>query len=78
MFRCLIGLRSFAALINELMEHEPEVIAIEDVGEEHLLLGAGKAAMRGKRIGTELTLFFELERHRGNHGSIRQAGCVEV
>jgi type IV pilus assembly protein PilB len=40
----------FSVLLNALLEHEPEVIAIEDVSREHLLLGAGKAALRGKLL----------------------------
>lgn len=36
-----------ADLLTALLEHEPDVIAIEDAGQEQLLLSAGKAALRG-------------------------------
>lgn len=38
----------FAALITAGMDHDPDVVAIDDAGEEQILLAAGKVAMRGK------------------------------
>lgn len=37
-------------LLTALLEHDPDVIAIEDAGQERLLLGAGKAALRGRLV----------------------------
>lgn len=37
-------------LLTALLEHEPDVIALEDAGQERLLLGAGKAALRGRLV----------------------------
>jgi type II secretory ATPase GspE/PulE/Tfp pilus assembly ATPase PilB-like protein len=45
-----LGKAEFVSLLSELLEHETDVIALEDVGEEHLLLGAGRAAMRGRLV----------------------------
>lgn len=38
----------FASLIMTAMDHEPDVVALDDAGEEQLLLAAGKVAMRGR------------------------------
>jgi type II secretory ATPase GspE/PulE/Tfp pilus assembly ATPase PilB-like protein len=38
----------FAALVMAGMDHDPDVIAIDDAGEEQILLAAGKVAMRGR------------------------------
>lgn len=37
-----------SALLTALLEHEPEVVAIDDAGEGPLLLAAGKAALKGR------------------------------
>lgn len=38
----------FATLVMAAMDHDPDVIAIADAGEEQILLAAGKVAMRGR------------------------------
>lgn len=52
-----------AGLLGAVLEHEPDVIALENTGEELLLAGAGKAALQGKLVvaglaeGDTATLF---------------------
>ncbi|NVN99855.1 MAG: pilus assembly protein PilB [Geobacteraceae bacterium] len=58
----------FSSLLSAILDHDPEVIAIEDAGDEHLMLGAGKAALRGKLVvagvpGSELSTLFDYLGH---------------
>lgn len=58
----------FSSLLATMLEHDPEVIAIENAGDEHLMLGAGKAALRGKLVvagvpGSDLATLFDYLGH---------------
>lgn len=58
----------FSSLLANLLEHDPEVVAIEDAADEQLLLGAGKVALRGKLViagipGNELATLFDYLGH---------------
>jgi len=44
------GAGDFSPLLSALLEHEPEVIVIEDAAEEQRLLAAGKAALKGRLV----------------------------
>lgn len=45
-----VGVPEFPPLLAALLEHEPDVVGIEDLGEEHRMIGAGKAALKGKLV----------------------------
>jgi type II secretory ATPase GspE/PulE/Tfp pilus assembly ATPase PilB-like protein len=45
-----VGAAEISPLLAALLEHEPEVVAIEEVGEEHLFIAAGKAALKGRLV----------------------------
>ncbi len=58
----------FSSLLATILEHDPDVIAIEDAGDEQLMLGAGKAALRGKLVvagvpGSDLATLFDYLGH---------------
>jgi len=58
----------FSSLLATMLEHDPQVIAIEDAGDEQLMLGAGKAALRGKLVvagvpGNDLATLFDYLGH---------------
>ena len=66
------GAAETAALLSALLEHEPDVIAIEDAGDEALLHASGKAALRGRLVaaglpGHDLTTVFRYLGHLWRH-----------